>query len=167
MRKAVAIAGQILLYGAFAAFIAVFSSYPIYRHLAQGDALLKLSFSHVAQPAQECRRRTPQELAKLAPNMRAPLDCPRERSPVTVELALDGRLLAKRVVKPSGLAKDGASTLYERFVLPAGNHELSVKFNDSVGVQGFNYTRNDRVRLRPGQVLVVDFNPERGGILIQ
>lgn len=167
VHKALAIVGQVVLYGAFAGFIGVFSSHPIYRHLAADEALLKLSFSHAGQPAQECRRRTPEELAKLAPNMRAPLDCARERSPVTVELEWDGQLLAQRIAKPSGLAKDGASTLYERFVVPAGWHELSVKFNDSVRAPGFDYTRDERVHLQPGQVLVVDFDPGKGGILVQ
>jgi hypothetical protein len=167
MRKASAIAGQIALYAAFAAFIGAFASFPAYRHLAADEALLKLSFSHAGQLAHECRRRTPEELAKLAPNMRVALDCPRERSPVTVELRLDGQLLAQRSARPAGLAHDGGSTMYERFVIPAGEHALSVKFNDSAQVQGFNYMHEDRVRLNPGQVLVVDFNPEKGGILVQ
>jgi len=88
-------------------------------------------------------------------------------SPVIVELTLDGRLLARRVQHPSGLSHDGASTVYERFVVPAGEHDLSVKFNDSVRVSGYNYVRDEEVELRPGQVLVVDFNPQKGGILIQ
>ena len=41
----------------------------------------------------------PEELAKLAPNMRTPMDCPRERSPVRVRLELDGVLLSWAVPK--------------------------------------------------------------------
>jgi len=167
VHRAFAIAGQVVLYAAFAGFIGVFSSHPIYRHLAADEALLKLSFNHAGQLAHECRRRTAEELAKLAPNMRAVLDCPRERSPITVELGWDGQLLAKRVAKPSGIAGDGPSTLYERIVVPAGWHELSVKFNDNARAPGFNYTREERVHLEPGQILVVDFNPGKGGILVQ
>ena len=167
MRKPLAIVGQVLLYGAFAGFIGVLSAHPVYRHLEPDQALLKLSFSHPGQLAHECRQRTPEELAKLAPNMRAPMDCPHERSPISVELAMDGQLLARRVAAPSGLSKDGASTLYERFVVPVGEHQLSIKFNDSVRSAGFNYAREERVRLKPGQVVVVDFNPQQGGILIQ
>jgi hypothetical protein len=167
MPKPLAIAGQVLLYAAFAGFIAVFSSYPRYSNLESDQALLKLSFTHAGQPAQDCRQRTPEELAKLAPNMRAPMQCERARSPVVVELSLDGRLLAHRVQRPSGLSHDGASTVYERFIVPAGEHDLSVKFNDSVRVPGYNYAREEELELRPGQVLVVDFNPQKGGILIQ
>ncbi len=90
--KALSIAGQVVLYALFAATIGFFSSYPRYRHLAHDQALLKLSFSHPGQLVSECRRRTQEELAALPPNMRNPLDCPRERSPVTVQLALDGNI---------------------------------------------------------------------------
>ncbi|HXX10286.1 MAG TPA: hypothetical protein VEK05_02130 [Burkholderiales bacterium] len=167
MRKSFVFAGRVALYAVFASFIGVFASFPVYRHLAADEALLKLSFSHAAQLAHECRRRSPEELEKLAPNMRVPLDCSRERSPVTVELRLDGRMLAQRLARPAGLAHDGASTLYERFVVPAGEHELSVVLNDNARVTGATYQRDARVSLNPGQVLVVDFNPERGGILLQ
>ena len=30
-----------------------------------------------------------------------------------------------------------------------------------------NYTRDEDLDIRPGQIVVVDFNPERGGIVIQ
>jgi hypothetical protein len=160
-------AGQVVLYGAFAAFIGVFSAWPRYHQLRDDQALIKLSFTHPGQLKSDCRKRTPEELAKLAPNMRAPMECARERSPVDVELALDGQVIARRVVAPSGLSKDGASTVYERFAVRAGEHELTVKLSDSVRVTGFNYTKEQRVRLDPGRILIVDFNAEKGGILIQ
>ena len=161
------IAGQAVLYALFALTIGFFSNYPRYRNLPPDEALLKLSFSHPGQLKAECRRRTPEELAALAPNMRNPLDCPRERSPVTVELALDGKLIARREIEPAGLSKDGPSTIYARFAVPAGEHRLSVKLDDSVREPGFNYERDEVVRLQPGRVVVVDFNPEKGGIVIQ
>jgi hypothetical protein len=167
MAKPVAIAGQVLLYAAFAAFIGIFSAHPRYHNLEPGQALLKLSFTHAGQLAQDCRQRTPEELAKLAPNMRSPMQCERARSPVSVELTFDGRLLARRVQRPSGLSHDGASTVYARFIVPTGEHQLSVKFNDNVRIASYNYVREKQVNLRPGQVLVVDFNPQKGGILVQ
>jgi hypothetical protein len=167
MRKVASIAGQAVLYALFAAAIGFFSTYPRYRHLPEDVALLKLSFSHPGQLKAECRKRTPEELAKLPPNMRNPLDCSRERSPVTVELALDGGVIAKRLVPPAGLSKDGPSTVYARFPVPAGDHRLSVRLNDSVREPGFNFTRDEQVHLAPGQILVVDFNAEKGGIVIR
>ncbi|OQY71510.1 MAG: hypothetical protein B6D47_06300, partial [Rhodocyclaceae bacterium UTPRO2] len=62
---------QALFYGLFAVIIGYFSTSPDYHHLDPDTALIKLSFSTQAEPVGECRERTPEELAKLAPNMRA------------------------------------------------------------------------------------------------
>ena len=65
------------------------ASFPVGRHirqLAPDRALVKLSFSHHGKPVSDCHQTSAAELAKLPPNMRAPVRCPRERSPVTVEL---------------------------------------------------------------------------------
>jgi hypothetical protein len=167
MPKALAIVGQIVLYALFAAFVGWFSSHPRYRHLDADAALLKLSFSHPGRLKAECHRRSEQELARLAPNMRAALDCPRARSPVTVELALDDEVLIRQAVRAAGLAEDGPSTLYRRFEIPAGEHEVRVRINDDVRVSGFNHVREEQVTLEPGRVLVVDFEPAKGGITIR
>ena len=68
---------QALCYAAFVAFVGYFSTSPSYVHLPAGEALVKLSFQHAGQRKVPCRERTPEELAKLAPNMRAAQDCRR------------------------------------------------------------------------------------------
>lgn len=167
MPNPLAIAGQAVLYALFAATIGWFSFNPRYQHLAADQALLKLSFSHPGQLREECRRRSAEELARMPPNMRQALDCPRERSPVTVEMSLDGAVVTREVVKPTGLSRDGPSTLYARFAVPAGEHRLAVRIDDSVREPGFNHVREEAVQLAPGRILVVDFDPGRGGILFR
>jgi hypothetical protein len=167
MPKAVAIVAQAGLYALFAGTIGWFSFNPRYQHLQDDQALLKLSFSHPGELREECRRRSPEELASLPPNMRQALDCPRERSPVTVELALNGDIMARRVVPPAGVARDGPSTLYVRFVVPAGDHHVAIRINDSVREPGFRHVREEKVHLAPGRILVVDFDPGKGGILLR
>ena len=159
--------GQALLYGLFALIIGYFSSSPRYQHLPSGEALIKLSFGHEGSLISQCRQRTPEELAKLAPNMRTPMDCPRERSPVTVEIDLDGMPVYRNVAQPSGLSKDGASTVYHRFAVPAGEHRLAIRLNDDARAEGFNYRHEELVALKPGKVLVIDFKREAGGIILQ
>ena len=156
---------QALLYGLFALFIGVFSSWPPYRHLASDQALIKLSFNHQGKPVSECRRATEQELAKLPPNMRAPLDCPRERSPVRVTVALDGRLLLDETLPPTGVARDGAASLYRRIAVPAGRHSLRVTLDDDLRRPGED-ARAQTVDLADGQVLTIDYRPRRGGIVL-
>ena len=166
MKRVLNWAGQALLYGIFAAFVAIFSQWPVYAPLAPEEALIKLSFVHHGQRVAECRPYTADELAKLAPNMRAPLKCGRERAPVTIELDIDGALAYRYTAAPSGLSRDGASTVYKRLELPAGKHRIAVRMRDTTATSGFTYQHDATVDLVPAQVLVIDFDSERGEIVL-
>ncbi len=165
MPKPAAIVGQIVLYGAFAAVIGYFATSPVYRQIGDDVALIKLSMSHLG--GRECRKRSADELAKLPPNMRAPLECPRERSDIRLQLELDGKPMFEAVMHPTGLSKDGVSTVYKRFEVKAGSYRIAVKMNDNLVNPGFNYIKEAQVTLKPAQVLVIDFNPDKGGLFFQ
>ena len=156
------IVGQIIAYGLFAAGLGYFSNAPVYTWLDPGFALINLSFSHAGQRKEECRRLTPAEIAATAPNMRQPLDCPRERVPVAAELVLDGISLLSKSYKPTGLARDGASSAYERIPVRPGQHQLTVRLRDSRRGDGFDYEENISINLRPRQNFVVDFRDNPG-----
>ena len=156
--------GQALLYGVFAVIIGVFSHWPTYRHLADDQSLIKLSFTHAAQRVEECRKLTPEELAKLPPNMRAPTKCGRERAPIVVEVDIDGKPAIRHVAHPSGLSRDGASSVYRRLTVPAGSHQVAVRLKDNAAPGGFDFQSEKTVTLAPAQILVIDFDPQRGGI---
>jgi hypothetical protein len=159
-------AAQGVLYGAFVAAVGYFSSAPAYRHIAPDESLVRLSLSHAAERRQPCHERTPEELAKLAPNMRAQRVCPRERADVTVELEMDGNLLYRIVAAPSGLGKDGAATVYRRFVIGAGAHRFLARLSDDA--QGeFKYTAERNVEIGAGRVLLIDFNAGEGGFVFK
>jgi len=159
-------AGQVLLYALFAAVIGVFSQWPVHHHLPADQALIKVSFTHTGKPVADCQKQSDAELAKLPPNMRAPMKCPRERSPVTVEVDIGGSNVLKRVAPPTGFAKDGASAVYERLVVPAGEHRIAVRLSDDVRARDAAYTHEATVKLAPGQVLVIDFDAGKGGITL-
>jgi hypothetical protein len=163
----VVLAAQAAFYGLFAVIIAYFSTSPDYTHIDPDKALIKLSFSYHGEFVTECRERTPEELARLAPNMRAAKVCPRERSPITVKIDLDGKPLYEGVAQPGGLSKDGASTLYKRFEIPAGEHLVSVKINDNVRIKDFNFVKEEKMILKPAQILVVDMRKDHGGIFFE
>ncbi|HSA89938.1 MAG TPA: hypothetical protein VLF42_08590 [Burkholderiales bacterium] len=160
--KALRFAAQLALYAPLMAILAYFSTEPRFSVIAPGEALVRVSFIHATQRRQACRERTPEELAKLAPNMRAALDCPRERSPLLVELELDGKLVLRREVQPSGLRRDGNAVVYERMALPAGRHRIVARLRDRAE-GGFNYLKDETVELAGGQTLIIDFNAARGG----
>lgn len=165
MTRVVTWTGQAALYGLFALIIGVFSGWPAYHPLPPGQALVKVSFIHHAQRVAECRPFTAAELAKLAPNMRTPMKCERERSPVTIEVDLDGATVYRHVAVPSGLSRDGASSVYQRLQVPAGQHRIAVRLKDKAGA-AFTHTREATVTLKPAQVLVIDFDAEKGGITL-
>lgn len=155
--------GQAVLYAAFVAVIGYFATSPAYTYMDPQAAVITLSFSHAGEREHECRRLSPEEIAALAPNMRRPMDCPRGRVSVLVELGLDGETLYRASLRPSGFAGDGASSVFERFEVAAGRHHLEVRLRDSRREEGFDYKLERDIELVPGQSLVVDFRPGTGG----
>ncbi|MBB5215020.1 hypothetical protein [Parapusillimonas granuli] len=158
--------GQFLLYGLFALVIGVFTQWPPYHPIGEDEALIKVSVARLGQPVGECRRLSDEELAKLPPNMRDPIRCPRERSPLSMEVHVNGARMLQRVAEPGGLSKDGAAAIYERLVVSAGKQRISVRFNDDVRPGARVYEHDANVTLVPGQVLVIDFDAEKGGIVL-
>lgn len=159
--------GQAALYALFALVIGVLSRWPAYHPIAANEALIKLSFSHTGKPVADCRKQSAEALAKLPPNMRAPMVCPRERSPVTVALDLDGKPVLRQASPPSGLSHDGPSSIYVRLPVRAGEQRIAVRVNDDARVAGFTHVAERVVQLEPAQTLVIDFDAEKGGITMR
>jgi len=159
--------GQAVAYALFALAIGVFATWPDYRLLGDGEALLRLSFTHPGKVSSECRRRTPEELARMQPQMRTPLDCQRERSPVQVRVVLDDRVLVDRSYSPAGLSRDGASSGYWRTPIAAGAHRLQVTLRDDVRPAAPVFERSATLDVRPGQIVLIDFKPDQGGVVIR
>lgn len=158
---------QALLYAAFIALIGYFSVAPAYRHVDPELAIVKLAFSHAAERREPCRKLTPAELAQLAPNMRRPMDCDRERLPLLVELEIDGELVFQAEEAPTGLWQDGASTIYRKFLVQPGSHELVARLRDGRDTVGFDYEQAATVELAAGQNFVIGFRPAAGGFKFQ
>ena len=152
--------GQTVVYGAFAVLLGVCSTAPAYRHLPEDMATIKLSLRHAGKLITECRDRTPEEMANLPANMRAPQICERERSPLILELDLDGESVYSEVLPPRGLHGDGRASVYRRLSVPAGSMQLSVRLKDDVNAEGFQYETSREVLLAPAQVLVIDFDEQ-------
>ena len=157
---------QLLLYVPLMALIGYFSTEPRFTTLGPDEALLRLSFIHAAERKEPCRERSAEELAKLAPNMRAALDCPRERAMLLVELEVDGRLALRREVPPAGVQRDGNATVYHRLPLPAGRHRIVARLRDRPG-EGFDFVGETTLELAPGAALLIDFSKAKGGFVFR
>ncbi|MBL6931678.1 MAG: hypothetical protein ISR45_01930 [Rhodospirillales bacterium] len=162
--------GQGATFAVFALVISYFSTSPAYVAHPPEKALLKLSMTHAGKHVQECKKRSREELAKLAANMRAPMDCSRERWPVIVDLALDGERIFTGSATPTGLSKDGHSSFYEGFPVVTGVHTISVGVWDSkakADSDDFDYVLKQEVNLKPQEILVISFDNAAGRITLE
>lgn len=157
--------GQALIYGIVALGLGAFSTRPAYLHFPPDKAQIVLSFSHVGDRVVPCRKPTREEIQEMAANMRRAEICERARLPLQVELLLEGEALYSASLVPTGLSRDGASQVHERFTVAPGRHELLVRLRDSARSSGYDYEAAAVVELRPRQSLVIDFRAELGGFL--
>jgi hypothetical protein len=160
--KALRLAGQFIVIATLFTGVAALSDWPTYGQIPKNTGVVMLTFVHGADRKGECRRLTPEEIAKLPPNMRRVQDCPRGRRAIYVELDVDHASLP-----PTGIAGDGPSRVYQRFVLPAGKHDLAVRMRDTARTEGFDRERRDSVELSPDQMLVIDYRPESGSFVFR
>ena len=164
MREALKMAGGFAVLALLFAGVAVLSNRPLHRSLPDGVGVLTLSFSHGADRKAACRKATPEELAKLPPNMRRPEICPRDRPPIRVEFDIDGKRMFEADVPPSGIAGDGPSRVHRRFVLPAGSYDVAVRMRERPG-DDFDWQAERSIRVDPGANRVIDFRATAGGFV--
>ena len=156
---------QAINYTVFMALIWYFATSPSIKLIGDDQGVLTIAFAHAGQLREPCRQLTQEELNQLAPNMRKLEDCPRERSPVTIEAALDDEVVFSKALKPTGLFEDGGVDVFYSAKIPAGSHRLRLKMNDSVRIEGFNHELEQTVHIEPAQILLVGFEGKSGFIL--
>jgi ferredoxin/coenzyme F420-reducing hydrogenase delta subunit len=148
-------------YGLFAVAASTFSAWPVFELFGGNQAVISLTITHAGQRVEQCRRLSQQELERLPPNMRKPADCPRQRHPVAILFQVDGRTLYQTLEQPSGIWKDGESTVYARLPVDAGEHRLFIGMSDSGDAQKFDYQQAAVLKLVPQQNVVVEFDGEK------
>jgi hypothetical protein len=159
--------GQFIVIVVLFSAVSAFANWPVYRQIPEGSAIVLLTFVHGADRKAECRTRSAEEMAKLAPNMRRALDCPRGRRPIYVELDLANRNIFSASLPPTGIAGDGHSRVYRRFVVPAGQYEIAVRMRDTPRTEGFDHQRKETVTLMAAQMFVIDFRSESGEFIFR
>ncbi len=160
MNRLLRIPLQIFNYTVFMGLVWYFSIYPPYHQLKENQAMITFTLGHVGKRVKKCRKLGQEELLKLPPNMRKPMDCPRERSPITMELQMDGKVIFRKTAEPLGFFRDQGADVYQNIKVPAGKHRLLVWINDDINVKGPIYRLEQNVRLKPEQHMIVEFNSE-------
>lgn len=167
MKGMLRLTGQFVVIAGLFVGVAWLSDRPIYRQIPAGSAIMMLTFVHGADRKGECRRLTAEEIAKLPPNMRRVQDCPRVRRSIYVELDVDGRNIYQAKLPPTGVAGDGPSRVYQRFVMAAGKYDVAVRMRDTARADGFDHERRGTVDFAPSQMFVIDYRPESGEFIFR
>jgi hypothetical protein len=159
--------GQAIAFGAFFAAIGVLSVSPTYRHRDPDAAQIMVAFAHAGTRVADCRRRTPEEIAALAPNMRRPDECGRGRVPLHFVLDVDAATVIDATLPSAGIADDGSASAYARIPVRAGTHRVVARLRDSRRDDGFDWERSIDVDLAPRQNFTIEFKPDEGGFVFR
>lgn len=160
-------AGQAVFYALIAVVIGYLSASPAYRQFPDGMAQIKLSFRHGGNRVEDCRKLTPEEIAKLPEKEKRPNTCSRERIPIVMKLVVDGQPLYDAVLRPTGLSSDGPAETYRKFIVAAGHHKIDAFLRDSKREDGYDYSKTIELDLQPMQSVAIDFMADQGGFLIR
>lgn len=148
---------QALCYALFFLPIAWLTHQPVHRHLDEGLAEIKLAIRHAGEIIGECKPVEAGNYTPLPGDRKRPEICPRERSPLKLELLLDGEPLYHATVPAPGLHDDGVASLYRRFTVPAGSHHLQLRMNDDAASSDYAWVLEQAIELQPAQVMVASF----------
>ena len=121
--------GRIAVAGIVLGLIAGLSNLPYGRE--PREALLRLAWRAVGEQVQLCRERSAEELNRLAPHMRQPLDCHARTLPYQLTVHIDGARRLARVVTSVGAQGDRPLYVQEELALPPGEHRLEIRFAPS------------------------------------
>lgn len=150
------LAGQVVAWSVFLGVTGVFAQWPTFSPLPPGHGQLTLSMAHLTERLEPCVELTPEELAALPPNMRMPERCPRTRAHAVIELWVDGELLLRDAVRPTGLARGGRSYLQAHWGLPAGDYLLELRLRDSPREVGFDKVQHLELSLSAGESVLLN-----------
>lgn len=166
--KPVKLVLQVLATAAIMAIIGIFGNGPTYQFLDDDrEAMIKLAISRVSDRSEACVQRTPEELAKLPPNMRVAQSCSRERVPVLIEVDINGETVFSGWRRPSGLSRDGAARFYEKFKISPGEHTIKVAMRDSLREDGFDHAFEQKVAIAPLEIVVIDYENEKRDFVLR
>jgi len=96
----------------------------------EGSELI-VTFKHPGRIEENCRERTPEELARIPVHMRQARVCDRERASVRMRVKMDDRVLVEKAYAPKGIWHDGNSVAVETIPVAPGAHAIEVEVGDS------------------------------------
>ena len=142
------------------------------------QAILRLAWSARPERIERCRQQSEAELARLPAHMRQPVVCEGASAQYRLTVRDEGRLVAERVVHGGGLRQDRRLYIFQELPLDPGDRRIEVRLDrlDPEGADSGNrqsggeiipahLTFDQRVRVRPREVVLVTYSPERQALV--
>lgn len=126
---------------------------------AGGRAMLRLAWRHRSALVEQCRRRSPEELAKLPQHMRREMDCDRKLQPYRLEVTIDSALTSDSVAA-RGATHDRPLSVFREFALAPGAHQVHIRFAPYAG-SGASFALDTTLSLPARAVAVVTIDDHR------
>lgn len=123
---------------------------------------LVVTFKHPGEISEECRQVTEEENAAKPAHMRRPEVCERQRSPVRLQIHIDGQRQLERTLTPTGLWQDGSSLALERIDVEPGVHEVIVRIGDVSDETDWPHVERKRIEFTHGHRRVLLFDRNTG-----
>lgn len=169
-------AGVVLAFAATAAIVWG-ADVPMTLHGSE-QAMLRLAWSARPDRLERCRRQSEEELARLPAHMRQPVLCEGASAQYRLTVRDEGRVVAEQIVHGGGLRQDRRLYVFQELPLDPGDRRIEVRFDrldleesDSANRQSGGETVaahlvfDERVRVRPREVILVTYSPERRALV--
>lgn len=170
---------RLALAAAVLALIGLLSNLP--QGSAPSQGLVRLAWRTVGEQVQLCRARSAEELSRIAPHMRQPLECRQRTLPYRLEVWVDGSQRIALPVRSAGAQGDRPLYVQAELPLAPGAHELKIDFSVStaaaLGPEGIDaegdaqrealrtalakaepFRGEFRVESRPGRIILVELD---------
>ena len=156
---------QAFNYTIFMAIVWYFATAPSIRVINDDESMITLAFGHAGELREPCRKMSSEEMAKLPANMRIDEACPRERSPIHIEMLMDGELLYDKTLLAPGIYNDGGVNIFFSGKIPAGEHNIEIKMEDNVRNEGLDHTFTKTVSIDPTKIILFSYDQINGFVV--
>jgi hypothetical protein len=166
------VAGAAAVAGGLTLAIVGLSQVPWDADASGGGGLLRLAWRYRSALVNECRRLTPDELARMPVHMRQATDCERRLRPYVLTLELDGVVVMRDTARARGARADRPLAVFLERPLAAGRAALRVTFapvavpGDSAGVPPVALALDTAVVVRARDVVLVTLDEARGALVV-
>ncbi len=151
---------QIITLFLMMAVLGYFADSPVYRVMEPSQTELRLIVRHSGILIGDCEMKSADELEQLPANMRQPMICPREKSPLSLELRVNDEILHQSMVRPSGIHDDGVLALYKSFRVSGGTTDIELKVKDQMALETYNHIEKNTLDLSRDSVVLIEFTDE-------